>query len=302
MSTVFDYDKAFGRNLGWFTSQEQSLLRSKRVAIAGLGGCGGAYVTTLARLGVGAFTLSDFDKFELANFNRQAGAKVSTIGQPKLDVLRAMALDINPDLDIRAFPEGLNEANIDAFLDGADVFLDAIDVFSIETRRAVHARCRARGIPAILSAPAGMGAAFLIFMPGGGSLEDWFRFADVEPSRRIVNFIIGMGPAALHRSYLMDWSKVNLATHDFPSTGLAVELCAGVTAAQAAKILLGRGPIEAVPCYHHFDAYKCVYRKGRIRGGNSNWLQRLKLKFANREFDRLSQAGRSEAIPGPAAA
>ena len=267
----------------------------------GLGGCRGAYVTTLARLGVGALTLSDFDKFELANFNRQAGAKISTIGQPKLDVVRAMALDINPDLEIRGFPEALNQASIDSFLEGADVFLDAIDVFSVETRRAVHARCRARGIPAVLSAPAGMGAAFLIFMPSGASLEEWFRLADVEASKRIVNFIIGMGPAALHRSYLMDWSTVNLATHDFPSTGLAVEICAGVSVAQVAKILLGRGPIEAAPYYHHFDAYKCVYRKGRIRGGNSHWLQRLKLMFAYREFDKLSNRQASEAVQDAAA-
>jgi molybdopterin/thiamine biosynthesis adenylyltransferase len=289
MTEFFSYEHAFQRNIGWVTRDEQQLLRRKRVAVAGLGGCGGVHVTTLARLGIGALTLSDFDTFELANFNRQAGAKLSTVGKPKLDVVRAMALDINPELDIRAFPEGINDVCIDAFLEGVDLFLDAIDVFSVETRRALHARCRAKGIPAVVSAPVGMGAAFLIFMPDGASLEEWFRFADVEPSKRIVNFIIGMAPAALHRSYLMGWSRVNLATKDFPSTGLAVEICAGVSVAQAAKILLGRGPVEAAPYYHHFDAYKCVYKKGRIRGGNANWLQRIKLKLAYREFEKLSK-------------
>jgi len=288
MAEAFDYDVAFQRNVGWVSRDEQQALRRKRVAVGGLGGCGGSHVMTLARLGIGGFTLADFDRFELVNFNRQAGAKMSTVGQPKLAVVREMALDINPLLDIRSFPEGVVDGRIDEFLEGTDVYVDAIDAFALEMRRKIHARCRALRIPAVLAVPAGMGAAFLIFMPDGMSLEDWYRFEDVEPSHRMVNFIVGTGPAGLHRSYLVDKSTVNLPTRDFPSTGLACELCAGVAAAQVVKILLGRGKIEAVPHYHHFDAYKCVYKKGRIPGGNRNWLQRVKLALAYREFRKLS--------------
>src|SRR5580658_9388734 len=129
MTEPFVYEQAFHRNIGWFTREEQQLLRSKRIAAGGLGGCGGAHVTTLARLGVGAFTLADFDHFELANFNRQAGAKMSTVGQPKLDVVRAMALDINPELSVRCFPNGVEDGCMDEFLDGADIYIDAIDAF-----------------------------------------------------------------------------------------------------------------------------------------------------------------------------
>src|SRR3984957_3707754 len=107
MTEAFVYEQAFHRNIGWLTREEQQMLRKKRVAVGGLGGCGGSHVTTLARLGVGAFTLADFDCFEFANFNRQAGAKMSTVGRPKLDVIRAMALDINPELDIRSFSHGI---------------------------------------------------------------------------------------------------------------------------------------------------------------------------------------------------
>ena len=294
MTEPFIYEQAFHRNIGWFTREEQQMLRGKRVAIGGLGGCGGSYVTTLARAGIGAFTLADFDRFELVNFNRQAGAKMSTVGLPKLEVVRAMALDINPELRIRSFPEGILDGQIDSFLEGADVYVDAIDAFKIEMRRKIYARCRALGIPAVLSVPGGMGTGFLIFMPDGMSLEEWFCFEDVEPAKRIVNFIVGVGPAGLHRSYLVDKSSVNLETRAFPSLGLACELCAGVTAAQTLKILLGRGKIEAVPTYHHFDAYKCVYKKGRIRRGNRNWRQRIKLALAYKEFDKLSEKYKSQ--------
>jgi molybdopterin/thiamine biosynthesis adenylyltransferase len=289
MAEPFNYERAFHRNVGWVTREELQVLRKKRVAVGGLGGCGGAHVTTLTRLGVGAFTLADFDRFELVNFNRQAGARMSTVGKLKVEVLRDMALDINPELQIRTLPEGVQDGQIDSFLEGADIYVDAIDVFALEMRRKVYARCRALGIPAVLSVPAGMGTVFLIFMPDGMSLEEWFCFEDVEPSKRIVNFIVGVAPAGLHRSYLMDKSTINLETRDFPSTGLACELCAGVTAAQTLKILLGRGKVEAVPTYHSFDAYKCVYKKGRIRGGNRNWRQRIKLALAQKEFSELAR-------------
>ena len=62
--TRFAYDEAFSRNIGWVTATEQRALRGKRVAIAGLGGVGGAHLITLARLGVGAFRIADFDRFD----------------------------------------------------------------------------------------------------------------------------------------------------------------------------------------------------------------------------------------------
>ena len=46
--SVFSYKDAFVRNKGWVTAHEQEVLRRKRVAIAGLGGVGGAHLLTLA--------------------------------------------------------------------------------------------------------------------------------------------------------------------------------------------------------------------------------------------------------------
>src|SRR3954471_23195507 len=112
----FEYGAAFSRNLGWVTAAEQERLRSSRVAIAGLGGVGGSHLLTLARLGVGRFHIADFDRFDVPNFNRQAGALVSTLGRPKAEVLAEMARDVNPDLEIRVFEDGVNRDNLDDFL------------------------------------------------------------------------------------------------------------------------------------------------------------------------------------------
>ena len=130
----FDYDKAFDRNIGWVTADEQRALRHKRIAIAGMGGVGGVHLLTLARMGIGAFNISDLDSFELANFNRQAGAAVSTLGRSKVEVMAEMARDVNPSLEIRSFPEGINESNIDAFLAGVDLFVDGFDFFVPDIR------------------------------------------------------------------------------------------------------------------------------------------------------------------------
>src|SRR4051812_10348700 len=99
----FDREIAFSRSVGLVTEAELAALESKTVAIAGLGGVGGHHLLTLTRMGVGGFSLAEFDQFALENFNRQGGADLSTIAQPKLDVMVDRALKINPNLRITRF-------------------------------------------------------------------------------------------------------------------------------------------------------------------------------------------------------
>ena len=236
----YSYDEAVSRNIGWVTAPEQQVLRGKRAAIAGMGGAGGFHLTTLVRLGVGAFNVADFDEFELANFNRQIGASVKNLGRPKVDVLVEMARDINPELEISSWSEGINDGNIDAFLDGADIFIDGLDFFALDVRARVFQRCAELGIPAITAAPIGMGAAYLIFMPGGMTFEEYFRLNGLSRQRQYVNFFLGLAPKGLQSAYLMDPSRLDLAAQKGPSSVAGCELCAGVAGAEAVKILLGR--------------------------------------------------------------
>src|SRR5205809_5797327 len=132
MAAPFSFLAAFDRNIGWLTEWEQLALRSKRIAIAGMGGVGGFHFLTLARLGIGAFSIADLDHFEIANFNRQVGATMDTIGRPKVDVLAEMALAINPELNISRFENGVQDHNIDAFLAETDLFIDGFDFFALD--------------------------------------------------------------------------------------------------------------------------------------------------------------------------
>lgn len=204
ITRAFDYRQAFSRNIGWVTEAEQQLLRSKRVAIAGLGGVGGVHLLTLARLGIGKFTISDFDTFDLVNFNRQAGATVNSLGRPKSDVLSEMARDINPEIDLRVLPGGVQADTIDAFLDGVDVYVDGLDFFAFAARRQTFAACERRGIPVVTAAPLGMGTALLVFGPGGMPFEEYFGFKDCDEMEMAIRFLVGLSPAMLQRGYVAD--------------------------------------------------------------------------------------------------
>lgn len=288
--TGFDYHAAFSRNLGWLRAEEQESLRGRRVAIAGLGGVGGGHLLALARLGVGAFSIADFDRFDVPNLNRQAGAFVSTIGQPKVETLAAMVRDVNPEVRLRTFGDGVTPGNLDDFLRDCDLFVDGIDFFALEIRRRTFARCRELGIPALTAAPIGMGVGLLAFMPTGMSFEEYFRFDGVPEEERYLRFLMGVAPKGLHRAYLVDPSHVDLANHRGPSTGAACLLCSGAIASMAVRILLLRGGVEAAPVHHHYDAYRQRYVASRLRRGNDGPLQRLKIAVARRHFRAALQA------------
>ena len=280
----FNYDEAFSRNIGWLTRREQDALRHKRVAIAGLGGVGGIHLLTLCRLGIGKFHLADFDTFDLANFNRQAGATVGTLGQNKLDAMIRQARDINPELDITGFADGVTPDNLEAFLDGVDLYVDGLDFFAFEARQQVFAACAAKGIPAVTAAPLGMGAAVLNFLPGSMSFDDYFRLNDGAEAEKPLRFLMGLAPARLQMGYLVDPSTVDLANRKGPSTIMACQLCAGVAATEALKILLGRGPLRAAPKGYHFDAFRNQLALTWRPGGNRNPVQRVLIALAKRKL------------------
>jgi molybdopterin/thiamine biosynthesis adenylyltransferase len=285
----FDYQQAFSRNIGWVTQQEQDTLRHNKIAIAGLGGVGGSHLLTLTRLGIGSFHIADFDQFELPNFNRQAGATLSHLNRPKTDVLAEMAQDINPELLITKFPMGVTKDNLSDFFTGVDLYVDALDFFAFEAREMVFAYCAEYGIPAITAAPLGMGTALLIFMPGKMTFEEYFQLRGKSEIDKILHFLVGLSPAMLHRGYLVDQRSVDLVNHRGPSTPMACELCAGVAAAQALKVLLNRGKVLAAPWGLHFDAYTNNMAKTWRPGGNNNLVQRLGISIARQQFMKLPQ-------------
>jgi molybdopterin-synthase adenylyltransferase len=283
----FNYNEAFSRNIGWLTEAEQQLMRATRVAIAGLGGVGGTHLLTLTRLGVGGFNIADFDTFDIANFNRQAGAMTSTVGGKKTTVLSAMARDINPELRLDVFDAGVSEQNVELFLRDVDLYVDGLDFFAFSARKMVFAACARMRVPAITVAPLGMGAALLNFMPGSMTFEEYFGWQGCSEEQMALRFLVGLSPAMLQRSYLVESGTLDLNGRKGPSTPMACELCAGIAATEALKILLKRGRVFAAPHSVHFDAYRNKLVRIWRPGGNRNPIQRLTLAIARRQLAKM---------------
>lgn len=130
-------------------------LASARVAVFGLGGVGSACAESLVRAGIGSFLFVDKDNVEPSNLNRQAIAFISTIGRPKTEVMREMALDINPEAQIDTLQSFVNNENIAELMSGfarPDYIVDAIDTLSVKASLIGYAQ--AAGIP-IISAMGG---------------------------------------------------------------------------------------------------------------------------------------------------
>lgn len=284
MNSAFNYDLAFSRNIGWLTTKEQSSLRNKRVAIAGMGGVGGFHLLSMARLGFERFNIADFDHFELANFNRQAGAGMSTLGKPKVEILAEQARDINPSMDVRIFSGGVNEDNLSEFFAEVDIYIDGLDFFAFQARELIFAFCAKQDIPAITAAPLGMSSALLNFLPGSMGFEDYFQLANHPELEKAVRFLVGLAPRLIHRHYLIEKNRVDLRSRKGPSTVIACQLCAGMATAEALKILLRRGKVLVAPHAIQFDGYYNKLAHTWRPGGNRHILNRLAIAIAKNQL------------------
>ena len=83
-----------------FGSEGMEKLKNAKVALFGVGGVGGYVAEALARSGVGNMVLTDNDCVSVSNINRQIIALHSTVGRPKVEVMKERLLDINPEINL----------------------------------------------------------------------------------------------------------------------------------------------------------------------------------------------------------
>jgi hypothetical protein len=119
------------------------------------------------------------------------------------------------------------------------------------------------------------------------SFDDYFDLhSDQEPLDQLVNFLAGLAPKALHAPY-MDLSSVDTASGRGPSSIIATQLAGSLAAAEAVRILLGRGPSRLAPHYLQIDAYRHCVRKGYLRQGNRTWSQQVNRRLLKERLCRL---------------
>lgn len=129
-------------------------LNNSRVAIFGVGGVGGYICEALCRAGVGHIDIFDRDTVSLSNINRQIIALHSTVGRPKVEVMKERMLDINPDCEINAYnvfylPENADEFDLSVY----DYIADAVD--TVAAKLEIAERAYKSGVPVISAMGAG---------------------------------------------------------------------------------------------------------------------------------------------------
>lgn len=266
---------------------EQEILKSATIAIPGMGGVGGAHLVTLARMGVGNFHIADGDRYELANFNRQYGASLCTLGQTKTEVMNKIVKDINPEVQLKVWDEFITAENVESFLKGCDLAIDGLDSFAIDARRIFYRKARAMGIPVISAGPVGFEACVFIVTPESIGFDDYFDLRDGMSEReKLAKFIVGLSPS-LEFIRNVDSKRTNMKERHAPSIAFTINLCTGLAGAEAMKILLKRGRVRPVPHYYTFDTYRLKFKRGFMPFGNKNPIQFLKYLFVKRSAQRL---------------
>jgi len=129
-------------------------LRRSTVAVLGIGGVGSIAVEALARTGIGRIVMIDKDVVDITNINRQIHALLTTIGQPKAELMRERIKLINPECDAVALNMFYTEETCERlFAYPLDYVIDASDTITYKIH--LIKECLKRGIPVISS----MGAA-----------------------------------------------------------------------------------------------------------------------------------------------
>ncbi|MBQ7187554.1 MAG: tRNA threonylcarbamoyladenosine dehydratase [Ruminococcus sp.] len=145
---------SFSRTELFFGREGMERLWSSRVAVFGIGGVGGFAAEALARSGIGRLELIDSDTVAESNLNRQIIALHSTVGRPKVEVMRERIRDISPETEVTArqclfLPETAEDFDFGRY----DYVIDAID--NITGKIEIVLRAQAAGVPVISAMGAG---------------------------------------------------------------------------------------------------------------------------------------------------
>jgi tRNA A37 threonylcarbamoyladenosine dehydratase len=164
------------RNQYKITREERDILSTKKIGVIGLSVGQSVSVTLAMERICGELRLADFDMLELTNLNR-IRTGIHNLGLAKVYSVAREIAEIDPFIQVKCFPKGLFEENMDDFfMSGGklDLLVEESDGFDIK----ILSRLKARElrVPVIMEA-------------SDRCMVDVERF-DLEPSRGILHGIV----------------------------------------------------------------------------------------------------------------
>lgn len=228
--------KLFDRNLGFISSDEQSMISNSVVALAGAGGDGGLLAVQLARMGIGEIRLADPDPFEAENSNRQAVCNNSTIGVNKAEAVSSYIKEVNPSIETRVYNSGITGTNVEDFVTGADLVIDETE-FTLHAVGVLLAReSRKQNVPNLTAFNIGFGAIVTTYQPRGWSVEKTLGLDEQMPLDEIAEQEVPLRrwlPYIPPYADLEVFKKVKDGDMTAPSVAPGVALAAGAGCVQA---------------------------------------------------------------------
>lgn len=220
---IYSEDSLFARNQLLLGERACADISSARVAVFGVGGVGSWCAEGLVRAGVRHITLVDYDTISVTNVNRQLMATCSTVGQPKVEALKARLLDINPHAEVCCIHKAYNEETAAGFdLDSFDFIIDAIDQLKDKIRLILDA-CDSKAV--FFSS---MGAALKVD-PTQVKVADFWKVRDCPLGAALRKRMRQRKMLPAH-SFLCVYSgevRANEGTHQFAGEALQSEAAAG---------------------------------------------------------------------------
>lgn len=128
----------------------QLTLKNSHAVIFGLGGLGSPASLYLASAGIGKLTLIDFDQVDDSNLQRQIVHRESTINMDKVASAKQTLSELNSMIEIDTINRQLDESEVSALVQTADVVLDCSDNFA--TRFMLNRVCHQAKTPLVSGA------------------------------------------------------------------------------------------------------------------------------------------------------
>lgn len=121
-----DLERRFGGLARLYGQVGAQRIRRAHVVVVGIGGVGSWTAEALARSGVAALTLIDLDHVSESNINRQIHALDGTLGQAKVQAMRARIAQINPHCRVSCVDDFVEPGNWPQLV-GPALDLDPLD-------------------------------------------------------------------------------------------------------------------------------------------------------------------------------
>lgn len=216
----------------------QQLLRDSTALIIGVGGLGSVASLYLAGAGIGRLLISDRDRVELSNLQRQIVYRQADVGRAKIEAAADTLRAFNADCEVELLPGPLEGDALLAAVHQADVVLDCSDNFP--TRFAVNAACVRARKPLVSGAAIRMegqlavfdlrrgGPCYACLYPNAGDAQETCEEAGVLgpvvgtvgalQALAAIKLLVGIGSDAGHLhlwdAMAMSWRKLKIKSDD----------------------------------------------------------------------------------------